>query len=57
MLIVIWPLLVALVGAFLYFSVSNPKWQKIGVILFAVGVYWTVGMLTGQHFTIGGAHG
>ena len=56
MLIIIWPLLIALVGLFLYFAGPSQKWQNVGLVLFAVGAYWTVGMLTGQQFSVGGVH-
>lgn len=56
MLIIIWPLLVAIAGLFIYFAVANEKWQKVGLILFAVGAYWTVYLLTGQDFSIASGH-
>jgi Na+/phosphate symporter len=31
-------LLVALIGLFLYFTSSNPKWQRIGELSYAVGM-------------------
>lgn len=55
MLIVIWPLLVAVIGLFMWFSISNAKWQDVGKLLFFVGAFWTVYLLTGSDFSI--AHG
>lgn len=35
-------LLVAVVGALIYALAGNPKVQTMGLVAFAVGVFWTV---------------
>jgi hypothetical protein len=57
MLAIIWPLLVALVGLFMFFAIANEKWQRVGFALFCVGSLWTVYLLTGSDFTVGGHPG
>jgi hypothetical protein len=42
MLIIAISLLVCLVGALVYGLAANPKVQNLGVIAFAVGLFWAV---------------
>jgi len=53
MLTVIWPLLIAVLGALVYAFAANPKLQNMGLVLFAVGIFWTVELLTGSSFSLG----
>jgi hypothetical protein len=51
MAIVVWPLLVALVGAGLW-GFTTGKSQEAGRILFAIGAFWLVYLLTGKTFRL-----
>jgi 1,4-dihydroxy-2-naphthoate octaprenyltransferase len=42
MLIILIPLLVTVVGALIYALSANPKLVMMGLIMFAVGLFWTV---------------
>lgn len=47
-MIAIIPVVVMLAGLLLYLMASNPKAQRIGEILFSVGAFFTVWVLSGQ---------
>lgn len=48
------PLLVCIAGALIYAFAASQKLANIGLVLFAVGAYWTVYLLTGSTFSVGG---
>ena len=52
MIVILIPLLVAIIGAFIYAFAANPKLVRIGEILLFCGVLWTVYALMGQKFAI-----
>lgn len=54
MVIIVWPLLVLVVGLFVYFAIEKPQWKEVGRIMFFVGLLWTVYLLTGHQFALGG---
>jgi Na+/phosphate symporter len=39
MTIIIFPILIMIIGALLYFFASNAKWQEIGRIMFFCGLF------------------
>jgi hypothetical protein len=53
MLTIIWPALIAVLGALLYLLAAKPKYAELGRCLFLVGAFWTTYLLTGSHFQIG----
>jgi Na+/phosphate symporter len=53
MLTIVWPALIAVLGALFYLLSANAKRAELGKILFFVGAFWTAYLLTGQHFQIG----
>jgi chromate transport protein ChrA len=42
LVIILWPLVVALIGALVYVYSKNAKLQELGRIAFLVGLLWTV---------------
>jgi Na+/phosphate symporter len=52
MLLVIWPLLIAVIGVLMYALCSNPKLAEIGRIIFFCGFFFTVAVLAGKAFKI-----
>jgi Na+/phosphate symporter len=53
MMIAVWPLVVALVGALVYFIASNTKVVEIGRLTFFVGLFWLVYSLVGKTLHLG----
>lgn len=54
MLIALWPLVVAVVGALLFFiAKTNGDVKEVGRILFFVGAFWLVYSLTGKTLHVG----
>jgi Na+/phosphate symporter len=53
LLIIIWPLLVAAIGALIFAYAKSGALKEIGRLLFFVGAFWTVYLLTGREFRIG----
>lgn len=46
------PLLVAVAGVLLYALAANPKLAEIGRILFAVGAFWTLAIVSSAKFAL-----
>ena len=53
MLIVIWPLLIAIVGLLMYALCTQPKLHEIGKIIFFCGFFFVVAALGSSTFAIG----
>jgi hypothetical protein len=54
MIMILWPLLVAVLGLLVYFAAkTNAKVAEAGRILFACGTLWTVYVLLGRAFRLG----
>ena len=45
MMIAVWPLVIALVGVLVYALASNAKVSTIGLVAYAVGLFWLVASL------------
>ena len=52
MLQIIWPLLIAVMGALLYAISASQKLAELGRIMFFCGLLWTVYLLAGATFRI-----
>jgi hypothetical protein len=52
MLLIIWPLLVAVVGILIYALASNAKVSEIGKWMFIIGLFWVVYLLCGKAFKL-----
>lgn len=56
MLLIIWPLLIAVLGLVLWLinnPPANPKVGELGRILFQIGAFWTTYLLCGSAFSLG----
>lgn len=53
MLLIVWPLLVAVLGALIYAFAARPDLKEIGRLMCFSGIFWTVYLLTGSQFRIG----
>jgi Na+/phosphate symporter len=53
MMIAVWPLVVAVVGALVYALSSNTKASELGRITFFVGLFWLVYSLVGHTLKLG----
>lgn len=53
MLVVVWPLIVAVVGLIIYLASANVKSMEIGRILFAVGMFFVLYAMMGKVLRIG----
>lgn len=53
MLIAIWPLVVAVIGALIYALASNSKASELGRIVFFCGFFWLVYTLVGHTLHLG----
>jgi Na+/phosphate symporter len=49
MLIILVSLLVLIVGALYYLFNGNPKRAQLGLVAFAVGLFWFVGQIASTH--------
>jgi hypothetical protein len=49
MLIILFSLLVLIIGALYYLLSGNPKRAQLGLVAFAVGLYWFVGQIASTH--------
>jgi len=52
MIIILFPLLIALIGLLMYAFAANGKLVEIGRILFFCGMLWVVYALMGQRLTL-----
>ena len=50
MLLIIWPLLIAVIGALAYAFAANPKAAELGRLVFFCGFFFTVAVLAGKAF-------
>lgn len=55
MLVILWPLLIAILGFLLNAFAANANVKHLGDIMLWCGVFWTVYLLTGSTFQIGHA--
>lgn len=53
MLLIVWPLLVAVLGALIYAFAARSDLKEVGRLLCFSGIFWTVYLLTGSQFRIG----
>lgn len=53
MLIAVWPLVIAVVGALVYALSSNPKAAELGRLIFFCGFFWLVYTLAKSVLTVG----
>jgi len=53
MLIAIWPLVIAVIGALVYALAGNAKATELGRITFACGMLWLVYSLVGHTMHLG----
>lgn len=53
MMIAVWPLVIAVVGALVYALASNSKASEMGRIAFFVGLLWLVYSLVGHTLKLG----
>lgn len=53
LVVILWPVLVAVVGALIYAFAARPDLKEIGRLLCFAGIFWTVYLLTGTEFRIG----
>jgi Na+/phosphate symporter len=53
MMIAVWPLVVAIIGALVYALSSNTKVTEMGRITFFVGFFWLVYSLVGHSLKLG----
>lgn len=53
MMIAVWPLVIAVIGALVYALASNTKAAELGRIVFMCGFFWLVYSLVGHSLKIG----
>ena len=53
MLIAVWPLIIAVIGALVYALAGNTKAVELGRITFFCGLFWLVSTLVGHTFHLG----
>lgn len=53
MLVIVWPLLIAVLGFLLNAFAANVNVKHVGDIMLCCGVFWCVYLLTGSIFQIG----
>ena len=52
MLLVIWPLLIAVIGVLMYALCTHPKLAEIGRLIFFSGFFFVVALLAGKAFKV-----